>query len=102
MRGSPRNGDLTYFLELRLYFRGRAKTGLDYFYRENRYLSLSLGAATDLPLADKKSIPLNGFVKTASTFYTSLRANRVLGSFDLGYGIYQHYFSFGVAWKFPM
>jgi hypothetical protein len=60
------------------------ETGLDYFYKENRYLSLNVGAATD-------RLPVDyfgpGYVQTAVAVYASARNNMLLGSFDLGYGI---------------
>ncbi|HUZ59884.1 MAG TPA: hypothetical protein VMU83_14000 [Hanamia sp.] len=59
------------------------ETGLDYFYKDNHYLSLNLGAATDR-FGEYLGI---GYFETASTLYASVRNNNVIGSFDLGYGL---------------
>jgi hypothetical protein len=58
------------------------EAGVDYFYRNNTYLSINVGAATDR--FGEYFGP--GYVQTATTLYTSLRNNHVVGSFDLGYG----------------
>ena len=58
--------------------------GLDYFYRNGRYLSASLGLATS-------AVPVDYFgkqyIRTATAGYLNVRNNHVLGSFDLGYGL---------------
>jgi hypothetical protein len=59
------------------------EAGLEYFFRNNNYLSINLGAATDR--FGEYFGP--GYVETATTFFTSLRNNNIVGTFDLGYGI---------------
>ena len=59
------------------------EAGVEYFYRNNTYLSLNLGTATDR--FGEYFGP--GYVETATTLFTSLRNNNIVGSFDLGYGI---------------
>jgi|GEM_PF-833717 len=73
-----------------------AEAGLDYAYTTNRYFSWRIGAGNDiLPLEDfwgKYRIEGN-------SFFTSLRHNHVVGSFDLGYGISLSKFNWS---KIPM
>ena len=59
------------------------EAGVDYFYRDNKYLSINAGAAIDR--VGEYFGP--GYVQTATTLFTSLRNNHVVRSFDLGYGI---------------
>jgi hypothetical protein len=59
------------------------EAGVEYFYRNNNYLSINVGAATDR--FGEYFGP--GYVETATTMFTSLRNNNIVGSFDLGYGI---------------
>ena len=60
------------------------ETGLDYFYKKDRYLSLTVGAATSAAPVDHFG---KGYLRRANTFYANIRNNYVIGSFDLGYGI---------------
>ncbi len=57
--------------------------GLEYFYKSNSYLSISIGVATDV---FAKHIGY-GYFETGSTIFSSIRNNNVVRSFDLGYGI---------------
>ena len=57
--------------------------GLDYFYKDNSYLSINVGTATDR----FGEYVGTGYIETASTIFASLRKNNIVGSFDLGYGI---------------
>jgi hypothetical protein len=59
------------------------ETGLDYFYRPDRYVSLSLGVALGFPGGQHGG----DFYKTAGLLYANLRNNYNVGSFDLGYGV---------------
>ena len=59
------------------------ETGLDYFYKNNRYLSMSVGAGTSYAPVDH--IGYADF-RTAGALYANIRNNYVIGSFDLGYG----------------
>ncbi len=59
--------------------------GLDYFYRDNHYLSLVLGVANDRGIWDR--VIYKGYFQTGNVAYASVRNNHVIGSFDLGYGI---------------
>ncbi|MBS1653904.1 MAG: hypothetical protein JSU05_03590, partial [Bacteroidetes bacterium] len=60
------------------------EAGADYFYRENRYLSLHTGAGTDATFVEYFG---TGYIEHAAVLYSNIRNNYVLGSFDLGYGI---------------
>jgi len=57
--------------------------GMDYFYRDNHFLSINLGAATDV-FAEHIG---NGYFETGSTVFTSIKNNQVAGSFSFGYGV---------------
>jgi hypothetical protein len=59
------------------------EAGVEYFYRNNNYLSINLGTATDR----FGEYIGTGYVETATTLFTSLRNNNIAGSFDFGYGI---------------
>ena len=54
------------------------------FYKKDRYISLSAGAATSNAPVDRFG---KGYIQSADNLYASIRANRVIGSFDIGYGI---------------
>ena len=60
--------------------------GLEYFYRDNRYLSFSLGGGIGGRGRFVEHFG-RGHIESVSAVYTSLRSNRVIGSLDLGYGI---------------
>jgi hypothetical protein len=63
-----------------------AEIGLDYFYRENRFLSFNIGAATDaVPLPIDYFGP--AYIERGSAVYTSIRDNIIKGRFDIGYGV---------------
>ena len=59
------------------------EAGIDYFYNRDRYLSVSLGAGSSV-FVDHIG---NGYYNTGHTFFSSIRNNNVIGSFDLGYGL---------------
>jgi hypothetical protein len=59
------------------------ETGLDYFYKPDRYVSLSLGGALGFPGGQHGG----DSYKTAGVLYANLRNNYNVGSFDLGYGV---------------
>ncbi|HEY5463342.1 MAG TPA: hypothetical protein VIJ95_08800 [Hanamia sp.] len=58
------------------------QTGIDYFYKNNQYVSLNFGAATDV-FGDY----FGPYFESGNTVFTSIMNNNVVGSFDLGYGI---------------
>jgi hypothetical protein len=58
------------------------EAGVDYFYKTDRYLSLSAGVATSV-FAEHIG---NGYYQTGHVLFGSLRNNYVIGSFELGYG----------------
>jgi len=60
------------------------EAGLDYFYKTDQYISLSVGAATDRGPEERFG---KGFFEYQSSVYASIKNNYVIGSFDLGYGI---------------
>ena len=57
--------------------------GMDYFYQDNHYLSLNIGAATD-QFAEHLGV---GYYETAGTIFANVSNNKVTGSFDFGYGM---------------
>jgi hypothetical protein len=57
--------------------------GIDYFYKTNRYISLSIGAATSV-FTDHIGV---GYYNTANIIFSSIRIGHTIGSFDLGYGL---------------
>jgi len=57
--------------------------GIDYFYKSDRFLSFSVGAATSA-FAEHLG---KGYYYTGHTFFGSVRNNLTFGSFDLGYGL---------------
>ncbi len=59
------------------------EAGADYFYKDNRYFSLSVGGGTN---AGSEHIG-PGYWNTGSVLFTSFRDNYAVGSFDLGYGL---------------
>ena len=59
------------------------EAGADFFYRNNAYLSVNIGAATDV-FAEHIGL---GYYEAGNTFYASVKNNNVAGRFDLGYGI---------------
>ncbi|WP_462250321.1 hypothetical protein [Ferruginibacter sp.] len=59
------------------------EAGIDYFYSTNHFLSVNIGAATDV-FAEHFG---PGYYETGSTIYASVKNNNAVGSFDLGYGI---------------
>lgn len=63
---------------------GGLEAGLEYFYRDNRYVSLYAGAGTTVPIGEYFG---PGYREVPHTFFASLRNNHVAGSFDLGYGV---------------
>jgi hypothetical protein len=58
--------------------------GEDYFYQQNKFLSMNVGAASDVLPVEYLG---TGYREIGSTLYTSVRNNTVLGNFDAGYGI---------------
>jgi hypothetical protein len=61
------------------------ETGIHYFYKDNSYLSATVGAASSrVGIVDHFG---PGYFETGSTIFASVRNNNVVGSFDLGYGI---------------
>jgi hypothetical protein len=57
--------------------------GVDYFYRTNRYISLSVGAGSSV-FDDRVG---DGYYNTGHVFFAGVRNSHVIGSFDLGYGL---------------
>jgi hypothetical protein len=59
------------------------EAGVDYFYKTDRYISLSTGVGTSA-FVDHIGI---GYYDLGHTFFGNIRNNHVIGSFDLGYGL---------------
>jgi len=57
--------------------------GIDYFYKSDRFLSFSAGAATSA-FVDHIG---KGYYNVGRTFFGAVRNNLIIGSFDLGYGL---------------
>ncbi len=60
------------------------QTGVDYFYKNNQYVSLNFGAATDASFAEYFG---PGYRELGTVWFANVMNNNVAGSFDLGYGI---------------
>jgi hypothetical protein len=58
--------------------------GIDYYYKDNRYLAINLGAGTDVLPVDYFG---SGYIYRSNTIFASAQDNFVLKSFNLGYGI---------------
>lgn len=63
------------------------ESGLDYFYKTNRYVSVYGGAATDYSIPFPAGVDYFGEYQSFSGFYINARNNYRFGRFDLGYGI---------------
>lgn len=63
------------------------ESGLDYFYKDNRYLSVYGGAATDFFVPVPAAVDILGEYQSSSGIFANARSNYRTGSFDLGYGI---------------
>ncbi len=63
------------------------ETGLDYVYKDNRFISVYGGAATDFIAPLPVPIEYFGEHESSSGIFVNARNNYRLGSFDLGYGI---------------
>ena len=59
------------------------EAGLEYYYHKNQYISLIAGAGTDI-FGEYLG---QGYFRTGTTAYASLRNNKVIGNFNIGYGI---------------
>ena len=60
------------------------ETGVDYYYKYNRYIAINIGAGTDvLPLDYFGS----GYINRSNIIFASARDNFVLRKLNLGYGI---------------
>ena len=60
------------------------ETGVDFFYKNNQYVSVNIGVGTDATIVEHLG---PGYFETGSSVFASVRNNHVLGSFDIGYGI---------------
>jgi hypothetical protein len=60
------------------------EAGADFFYRRNHFLSVSMGAATDVLPVDYIG---PGYIDRGSAIFGSVRENIVLRNFSLGYGL---------------
>ncbi len=63
------------------------ESGLDYYYKENHFLSFYLGAAMDFLAPFPAPIDVWGEYQTSATLFVSARNNYNIGSFNLGYGL---------------
>jgi len=62
------------------------KAGLGYFYKRDKYLSLGVGAATNI--FGEYWLVDTGYYEHSNVLFASLKNNHAIGSFDLGYGIH--------------
>ena len=63
------------------------ESGLDYFYNDNRFVSVYGGAATDFFVPFPAAIDIRGEYQSSSGVFVNARNNYRVGRFDLGYGI---------------
>lgn len=60
------------------------ETGIDFFYKNNHYVSVNIGVGTDATIVEHLGPE---YFETGSSLFASVRNNNVIGSFDIGYGI---------------
>jgi len=63
------------------------RTGLEYYYKQNKSIGFSLGAATDFPIPVPASVNYDGEYETSSSIYASITDNVKLNDFSFGYGL---------------
>jgi hypothetical protein len=61
--------------------------GLDYFYKQNTYLSLQGAAAANLLAPFPAPVKYGGKHEHASAQFVNIRNNHTIHSFDIGYGL---------------
>jgi hypothetical protein len=61
--------------------------GLEYFHKDNRYLSLSASAVTDFFMGIPASVDVEGEYESMHSTYISLTNNHVINRFHFGYGM---------------
>lgn len=62
------------------------ESGLDYFYKDNRFISIYAGSATDFFVPVPAAVDIRGEYQSSSGIFVNARNNYRIGSFDLGYG----------------
>ena len=62
------------------------ESGFDYFYKDNRYLSVYAGIAGDYSIPDKVN-RIEGEFQTSTTTFINVRNNYDIGCFNWGYGL---------------
>lgn len=63
------------------------ESGLDYYYKDNHFLSFNAGAATTFLVPVPAPVDYFGEYQSASGLYLNLRNNYDIGRFTLGYGL---------------
>lgn len=63
------------------------ESGLDYFYKDDRFVSVYGGAATDFFVPVPAAVDIRGEFQSSTGIFVNARNNHRIGSFDLGYGI---------------
>lgn len=63
------------------------ESGLDYFYKNNQYVSVYAGAATDYFVPVPAAVDIFGEYQSSSGKFLNVKNNYRIGSFDLGYGV---------------
>ena len=61
--------------------------GIEYYFKDNKYISLNYGSAIDFPLPFVAAIDYFGEHHITSSTYLSLRKNNSIKHFDFGYGL---------------
>lgn len=60
------------------------EAGLDYFYKKDRYVSMTAGAGTNAAPVDHIGL---GYYDLTDALYANIRNNYAIGTIDLGYGL---------------
>src|SRR6266700_1705245 len=63
------------------------ETGIDYYYKDNGYISVYGGIATDFFVPVPAPVDYSGELQSSSTKFISIRNNHTLGRMDIGYGL---------------
>jgi len=63
------------------------ETGLDYYYKDKRYICLNIGGAISSIVPFPAAVKYSGEVQTAGVTFVNLRDNYCIGRFDFGYGL---------------
>jgi hypothetical protein len=64
-----------------------ASLGLDYYYKQNKFLRISAGAVANFPIPFPAPLDISGDIESMSSEYLTISNNYQLNRFLLGYGL---------------